>query len=42
MSHLILDKALRATLTVPNGSFEFLATMSLSKSSRKMTHFVIG
>ncbi len=41
-THLILDRALRATLIVPNGSFDFLATMSASKSSRKITHFVTG
>ncbi len=39
---LILERALRATLIVPKGSLDFLATMSVSKSSRKIIHFVTG
>ena len=41
-THLILDSAFLATLIVPKGSFDFLSTISWSRSSRKITHFGIG
>ncbi len=40
--YLILDSAFLATLIVPNGSFDFLSTISCNKSSRKITHLGIG
>ena len=37
-----LESAFLATLMVPNGSLDFLSTMSCSRSSRKTTHLGIG
>ncbi len=40
--YLILDKALRATVIVPYGSFDCFCFISLSRSSRNTTHFAVG